>query len=56
LLDAHIAVAEKSATGDAWRFTRKGAGHCDAAYAAAGAAHLARLLPKVSKPRIVVAQ
>lgn len=46
LQDAHVSTAERSASGDAWRFTRKGAGHCDAVYAAAGAAHLARLLPR----------
>jgi hypothetical protein len=42
--------------GDAWVFSRKGEGHCDAAYAAAGAVHLARTLPApVGKPRLVVA-
>lgn len=45
LLDAHVGGAEKLRQGDAWRFTRRGAGHCDAAYAAAGAVHLARTLP-----------
>lgn len=45
LLNAHIAAAEKLRQGDAWRFTRRGAGHCDATYAAAGAVHLARTLP-----------
>lgn len=45
LLDAHVRGAEKLAQGDGWRFTRKGAGHVDAAYAAAGAVHLARTLP-----------
>ena len=44
LLDAHIAGAEKLAHGDGWRFSRKGAGHVDALYAAAGAVHLARTL------------
>jgi len=48
LLDAHIAGAEKLTHGDGWRFSRKGAGHVDALYAAAGAVHLARTL--VSKP------
>jgi hypothetical protein len=51
LLDAHIAGASKLWTGDGWRFTRRGAGHCDAAYAAAGAAHLALTLP-AEKPRL----
>jgi hypothetical protein len=37
-------------------FSRKGEGHVDAAYAAAGAVHLARTLPApVGKPRLVVA-
>ena len=44
LLDAHIAGAEKLAQGDSWRFTRRGASHVDAVYAAAGAVHLARLV------------
>lgn len=44
LLEAHVRAAEKLAHGDGWRFTRKGAGHVDAAYAAAGAVHLARTL------------
>lgn len=44
LLDAHVASAEKMSTGDGWRFSRKGDGHVDAAYAAAGAVHLARTL------------
>jgi hypothetical protein len=45
LLDAHIKSAEKLYQGDGWRFTRRGAGHVDAVYAAAGAVHLARTLP-----------
>lgn len=44
LLDAHIAGAEKLNQGDGWRFSRKGTGHVDALYAAAGAVHLARTL------------
>ncbi|HEY5880097.1 MAG TPA: hypothetical protein VIU11_14400 [Nakamurella sp.] len=32
-----------------WRLTRKGGGHCDAAYAAAGAVHLARSAPEVAR-------
>ena len=44
LLNAHVAAAEKMYHGDGWRFTRKGAGQVDAAYAAAGAVHLARTL------------
>lgn len=42
--DAHILPAEKLYSGARWVFSRKG-GHCDAAYAIAGAVHLARSLP-----------
>lgn len=45
LLNAHVEAADKVGNGDAWRFTRKNAGHCDALYAAAGAAHLAQTMP-----------
>jgi hypothetical protein len=55
LLDAHVLGAEKLPRGDAWVFTRKGAGHVDAAYSAAGAVHLARTLPRgPGKPRLIV--
>lgn len=46
LLDAHVRSAEKLHQGDGWRFTRRKSGHVDAAYAAAGAVHLARTLPE----------
>lgn len=46
LLDAHVAGAEKLSHGDGWRFRRRGSGHVDALYAAAGAVHLARALMK----------
>jgi hypothetical protein len=49
LLDAHIAGASRLHTGDGWRFTRRGAGHCDAAYAAAGAAYVAQTMPQPTK-------
>lgn len=56
LLDAHVAGAERLKRGDAWVFSRKGEGHVDAVYAAAGAVHLARTLPApVGKPRLIVA-
>lgn len=56
LLDAHVAVAERLRAGDAWRFSRRGDGHVDAVYAAAGAVHLARTMPApVGRPRIIVA-
>lgn len=45
LLDTHVAVAEPIRSGDRWVFGRRGVGHVDAAYAAAGAMHLARSLP-----------
>jgi hypothetical protein len=50
LLNAQVVGVEKLQLGDAWRFVRKGAGHCDAAYAAAGGVHLARTLPVDEKP------
>lgn len=47
LLDEHVDAAERRPVGDAgWVFDRRaGAGHVDAAYAAAGAVHLARTAP-----------
>jgi len=56
LLNRHVTGASKRWREDRWRFERQGEGHCDAAYAAAGAVHLARTLPTaVGKPRVVVA-
>lgn len=56
LLDDHVGAAEKLRRGDAWVFSRRGKGHVDAVYAAAGAVHLARTLPPpVGKPRLVTA-
>lgn len=52
LLDAHIAGAEKITHGDGWRFSRKGAGHVDALYAAAGAVHLARTLEEENEVEV----
>ncbi|MFI6308481.1 terminase [Amycolatopsis thailandensis] len=46
LLNAQVASTEKGRRGDGWVFVRRGAGHCDATYAAAGAVHLARTLPE----------
>lgn len=51
LFNTHALATEKLHQGDAWRFTRRGAGHCDATYAAAGAVHLARTLPPPEKPK-----
>jgi hypothetical protein len=56
LLDAQVAGAEKLARGDGWVFSRRGEGHVDAVYAAAGAVHLARTLPPpVGSQRLVLA-
>lgn len=46
LLDAHVGGAQKLASGDGWRFVRRGGvGHVDAAYAAAGAIYIAETMP-----------
>jgi hypothetical protein len=45
LLTGHVTGAKRLQVADGWRFTRRGAGNVDAAYAAAGAVHLARLFP-----------
>jgi len=50
MINAHVLGAEKSYRGSTWVFVRKGAGHCDGAYAAAGVVHLARTLPPPPKP------
>jgi hypothetical protein len=52
LLDAHVTGASKLVSGDGWRFVRRGAGHVDAAYAAAGAAYIAQQLPQPSRSGI----
>jgi hypothetical protein len=52
LLDAHLTGSRKLPSGDGWRFARRGAGHVDAAYAAAGAVHVLRNLPP-EKPALV---
>lgn len=53
LLTAQITGAEKFYVGDRWRFTRKGKGHADAAYASAGAVLLARTMPPTKQIRLV---
>lgn len=45
LLDGHIRAAKKQRSADGWRFTRRDAGHVDAAYAAAGAVQVALTRP-----------
>lgn len=52
LIDAHVVGSKKLPSGDGWRFTRRGAGHCDAAYAVAGGAHIALTQPIAARPRI----
>lgn len=54
LLNAHIAGSRKLHTGDGWRFVRRGAGHVDAAYAAAGATHTALTIPYTPKLRPLI--
>ena len=53
LLNMHVLSAEKLHTGDRWVFSRKGKGHCDAAYAAAGAVHLARILKPAPLKKVI---
>jgi hypothetical protein len=50
LLNGHVAGAQRLDQGDGWRFTRRGAGHVDAVYAAAGAVHLSRAIPGPKPP------
>lgn len=50
LLTDHVTGVQKLKTGDRWVFSRRGDGHADAAYGAAGAAHLAKNLPKLARP------
>lgn len=57
LVDAHIAGAERLDRGDTWVFARRGRGHCDAAYAVAGAVQIARSLPPpVARRGLVVVE
>lgn len=55
LLNAHLAGAQKLHSGDGWRFCRKGVGHVDAVYAAAGAVHIVRTVPAPKRNRKSVA-
>jgi hypothetical protein len=50
LLNSHATGAQRLDQGDGWRFTRRGAGHVDAMYAAAGAVHLVRTIPAYAPP------
>lgn len=49
LLDLHVITAQKLRRGDAWVFGRRGSDPIDAAYAVAGAVHLAKSIPKPTK-------
>lgn len=53
MLTGHVLGANKLNTGDGWRFVRRGAGHVDGAYAAAGAVHLARMMPRPKVRKMV---
>jgi hypothetical protein len=53
LIDAHVMSADKLTIAETWRFTRRGAGQCDGAYAAAGAAHEAQTVTPRVRARLV---
>ena len=52
LLNSHIGGAQKLQSGDSWRFTRRGGGHCDAAYAFAGMVQVALTMAEPPRARI----
>lgn len=55
LLDQHVGSTGRTWRGDgAWVFTRRGASAIDAAYATAGAVHLARTLPPAPPPLVAL--
>lgn len=47
LQDKHVRQAQQLAQGDGWRFARRGSAPIDAVYAAGGAVHAARVLPRL---------
>jgi len=55
LLNAHILGSHRLPMGDGWRFSRK-FGNADAAYAAAGAVHLARVARPTQRLKLVVSR
>ncbi len=55
LLNAHVLGSHRLPMGDGWRFSRK-FGNADAAYAAAGAVHLARVARPTQRLKLVVAR
>ena len=52
LLNAHVLWSQKVPNEDGWRFQRRG-GEVDAAYAAAGAVHLARIAPRPQSLKLI---
>lgn len=52
LFDTHVKGASKLYTGDGWRFVRRGGGHCDGAYAGAGAVKVLSVMPEPKRARI----
>lgn len=48
LLNLHVRQTQQMPQGDGWRFARRGQAPIDATYAAAGAVHAARTIPKLS--------
>ena len=52
LLDMQIRGASKLFVGDGWRFTRRGEGHCDSAYAVAGVVNAVLRMPVRKRARI----
>ena len=56
LLNAHVGGSKKYPQGDGWRFVRRGVGHVNGAYAAAGAVHTIRNHPgeaALPEPQVV---
>jgi len=54
MLTQHVTSAQKLRRGDRWVFTRSSTSPVDGAYAAAGAVHLARILPPPPPPLEIV--
>lgn len=54
LLTKHVGQTQKLHRGDAWVFIRQGSAPIDATYAAAGAAHLARMIPPPPAPVVAL--
>ena len=52
LVDTHVRGASKLYTGDGFRYVRRGEGHCDAAYSAAGAVSVLLTMPEPKRGTI----